>query len=86
MDLVLSATYTYRSRPVLVSTRLGRTEFSLVFGYISLRSQARGLITTLRGPYRLASGHRSKNSEITATQDHCEANKKKMPGHDKTEP
>ena len=60
----------------------------MVLGHNSLRSQARGLITTLRGPCRLDSGHRPKNSEITARQHHCEANKKtkQIPYHDKTEP
>ena len=48
----------------------------MVLDYNSLRSQSRGLVTTLRCSYRLASGNRPKNSEITAVQDHCEANKK----------
>ena len=73
---MLSTTYTYISRPTLISNRLGRTEFSLVPGYISLRCQVRGFITKLRGPCRPTSCHRSKNSEIAAIQDHCEANKK----------
>ena len=80
---MLSATFTYRSRSSLVSTRLGRTELSLVLGYISLRSQERGLIT-LRGPCRLASGHRPKNSDVTVIQDHCEANKTKCLSMEKT--
>ena len=49
------ASYWFSSRPVLVSTRLGRTVSSLLLGYISLRCQARGLMT-LTGPCRLASG------------------------------
>ena len=46
----------------------------MVLSYICLRSQARDRMTTLRGPCRLPSGHRPKNSEITAIQDYCEAN------------
>ena len=54
----------------------GQTEFSLVLGYISLRSEARGFITILRGPCRLAIGYRPNNSGITVIQDHCKASKK----------